>query len=180
MPRLLPALLVVLSLPALAGEDPWAALKRDGTVALLRHARAPGFGDPPGLRLDDCATQRNLSDEGRAQARQIGEGFRRHGIAVGAVLASRWCRAQETARLAFGRAEGFPPLDSVFAQGDGEAQSRAVRARIAAWRGPGILALVTHQVNITALTGLVPAEGEVVVLRAGPDGTPAVIGRLTP
>ncbi len=175
------ALLIALQgLPAGATDLAWQALKTDGAVAILRHARAPGTGDPPEFRLGECATQRNLSDEGRAQARRIGAAFRREGVRVGAVLSSRWCRGLDTARLAFGEATPFPPLDSFFAAGDRASQTAALRERIAAWSGPGALILVTHQVNITALTEVFPSEGEVLVLRAHPDGSVTVLGRVTP
>jgi phosphohistidine phosphatase SixA len=161
-----------------ASEAAWSALRAGGTVALIRHARAPGTGDPANFRLDDCATQRNLSEAGRAQARRIGEAFRTHGVRVERVLASAWCRSFETAQLAFGRAEAFAPLNSFFGQGSQEAeQTRQAAAAIAAWRGPGVLALVTHQVNVTALTREVPQEGEILVLQ--PDGGSfKVVGRI--
>jgi phosphohistidine phosphatase SixA len=166
--------LAVLAISAPRGADAseaaaWNALRAGGAVALIRHARAPGTGDPPNFRLEDCTTQRNLSDGGRAQARRIGEAFRRRGVRVDRVLSSAWCRSLETAQLAFGRAEVFAPLNSFFGQGWHEAeQTQRALAAIAAWRGPGVLALVTHQVNITALTREVPHEGEILVLQ--PDG----------
>ncbi|HEY8381965.1 MAG TPA: histidine phosphatase family protein [Microvirga sp.] len=174
---------LVLAGSGLAAEPAWQALREGGTVALLRHARAPGTGDPAGFVLEDCRTQRNLSEEGRAQARRIGEAFRAERVPVGRVLSSRWCRGLDTARLAFGdRTEPFPPLDSFFGGRSAEpAQTQAVRELIAGWRGqPGVLVLVTHQVNITALTGIFPAEGEVIVLRpGGADGFSAV-GTIKP
>lgn len=150
-----------------AAADAWQALRDGGTVAILRHARAPGGGDPPGFRIEDCATQRNLSAEGREQARRTGERFRAEGVQVRRVLSSRWCRSLETARLAFDAAEPFPPLDSLFGRPVGrEGPTDAMREVIRDWRGQdGVLVLVTHQVNITELTGLRPAEGEVVVLK---------------
>jgi broad specificity phosphatase PhoE len=170
------------ALPACASEAAWQALREGGAVALLRHARAPGTGDPPGFRLEDCATQRNLSAEGREQARGLGEQFRARGIPVARVLSSRWCRSLDTARLAFGAlAEPFPSLDSFFSERDGrEAQTRAVREVVEGWRSGGVLALVTHQVNITALTGIFPAEGEVLVLRPGAGAGFEVVGRIAP
>jgi broad specificity phosphatase PhoE len=146
----------------------WRALREGGAVALLRHAQAPGTGDPPGFRLGDCSTQRNLSSEGREQARRIGEQFQANHIPIARVLSSAWCRCLETARLAFGdRVEPLAALNSFFSTQDAdEAQTRAVRALVEGWRAQsGVLVLVTHQVNITALTGLYPAEGEVLVLR---------------
>jgi phosphohistidine phosphatase SixA len=166
--------------PAAASEAAWQALRGGGVVALLRHARAPGIGDPAGFRLEDCATQRNLSTEGREQARRIGEAFRQNGVAVARVLSSRWCRALDTARLAFGTVEPFGPLDSFFAERDEAPQrTRAMQQAVAAWDGrAGVLALVTHQVNITALTRLNPAEGEVIVLRPGSGPGFEVVGSV--
>ena len=97
-------LALVLAVPgaAAASDQLWALLKGGGQVILIRHAiTTPGVGDPPGMRLDDCSTQRNLTDEGRRDARRLGEAFRARGIPVGRVLSSPWCRCLETARLAF-------------------------------------------------------------------------------
>ncbi|HZH28329.1 MAG TPA: histidine phosphatase family protein [Azospirillaceae bacterium] len=167
--------------PVAAQDDGWRVLRRGGAVALIRHAQAPGTGDPPGFRLDVCATQRNLSEDGRRQARRLGAAFAAQGVRPVRVLSSAWCRALETARLAFGEAEIFAPLNSFFAgQGDREAQTNALRSTIAAWRGrDGTLVLVTHQVNITALTGVFPREGEVIVLRLSDAGFD-LAGRIPP
>jgi phosphohistidine phosphatase SixA len=132
--------------------------------------------------LEDCATQRNLSDEGRAQAVRIGEAFRTNGVAVDQVLSSGWCRCIDTAVLAFETAEVWPPLHSFFGDAGTEpTQTAETRARVAAWTGPGTLVMVTHQVNITALSGIFPDSGEVIVLAPAPD-QPAgfvVVGRMT-
>ncbi|MCZ8182679.1 MAG: histidine phosphatase family protein [Beijerinckiaceae bacterium] len=169
------------SLPARAAEGPaWDSLLR-GAIVLFRHSNAPGTGDPPGFRLGDCTTQRNLDQAGRDQARRIGEAFRSRGIAVGQVLASRWCRAQETASLAFpGRVVGEPAFDSFFdARERREAATAAARRILEGWQGPGALVVATHQVNITALTGIVPRSGEGVVLRIE-NGEFRIIGRIQP
>lgn len=160
----------------------WAALAAAATrpaCVLFRHAEAPGMGDPPGMRLGDCATQRNLDAAGRAQARRIGEAFRARGVPVGAVVSSAWCRAAETAALAFpglGRVE--PAFNSFFDErGEGPARIAAARQLLLGWAGPGVLVAVTHQVNITGLTGVYPASGEgVVLVRQGAEL--AVAGRL--
>lgn len=168
-------------LPVRAAEGPaWEALAR-GAIVLFRHANAPGTGDPPGFRLGDCATQRNLDQAGRDQARRIGEAFRGRGIAVGRVLASRWCRAQDTASLAFpGRVEGEPAFDSFFeARERRDGTTAAARRILEGWQGPGALVVATHQVNITALTGLVPRSGEGVVLRIE-NGQIRILGRIQP
>ena len=181
-------LILVLQLAAAASlaqaADAWAELARPGAIVLFRHAYAPGVGDPPQLRIGDCATQRNLNDEGRAQARRLGERFRERGINVGAVLSSQWCRTRETAALAFGadRVRDAPAFNSFFGRG-GEARERQTaeaRAVLADWRGPGVLVVVTHQVNITALTGAGMASGEGVVVRRGADGQFRVVATVEP
>ena len=154
----------------------------DGTVVLYRHAEAPGTGDPPNFRLGDCRTQRNLSEQGRAQARQLGERLRARGVPVGAVWSSQWCRTRETADLAFpAQRQDEPAFNSFFGEGtpQAEQQTALARSRLVRWRGPGVLVVVTHQVNITALTGVFPASGEGVVLR--PEGAELrVVGRVAP
>ena len=175
--------LVLLGLgSARAAEPVWDVLRGGGQIVMLRHASTePGLGDPPGFRLDDCATQRNLSEAGRAEARRIGAAFLRRAVPVARVLSSRWCRCVETARLAFGRVEPWSPLDSFFDDRSREPQqTRVVLALIAAPFTGGNLILVTHQVNITALTGIVPATGEMVVLSPEPGGKFRIVGRLGP
>ncbi len=156
--------------PAGADTRAWQHLATGGIV-LFRHANAPGVGDPPGMRLDDCATQRNLDAAGRDQARAIGREFAARGILVGRVLTSRWCRAVDTAELAFpGRPVREPAFDSFFDRREERQRQTVAALRILdEWRGPGALVVVTHQVNIAALTGVSPAsaEGVVVVAAAG-------------
>jgi broad specificity phosphatase PhoE len=162
-----------------ADESVWDALRAPGAVVILRHSHAPGTFDPPGARLDDCSTQRNLDETGRAQARRIGEAFRRQGIAVGSVLSSPRCRCLDTARLAFGRAEAWSPLEGALRD---EARRRRlvaeVKARIAARREGPSLVLVTHGILITDLTGVNLRMGELIVLRGNADGSHAVLGQL--
>jgi phosphohistidine phosphatase SixA len=182
LPILLTAALT--TLPALADDSSaaaaWAALGK-GAIVLLRHANAPGVGDPPGFKLDDCATQRNLDAAGREQALGIGSTFKSRNVKVGAVYTSQWCRCIDTAELAFpGLHRQDSAFNSFFENRTNEpAQTTAARAKLLAWRGPGALVVVTHQVNISALTGLTPTSGEGVVLqRAG--GALKVVGRITP
>jgi len=171
---------VAMATPAAADDALWKALRSGEHVALLRHALAPGTGDPAEFALRDCSTQRNLSDQGRGQAARIGARFRANGIAAARVASSQWCRCLETARLLdLGPVEELPPLNSFFRRGERrDAQTRALQA----WLGDQALerpiVLVTHQVNITALTGIFPASGELVVLRRDSDGTLSVVGRL--
>jgi broad specificity phosphatase PhoE len=185
--RLLLRLAPLLAVGAAAGsaradEAAWRALAAGGCALLLRHASTvPGIGDPPGFRLDDCATQRNLSEAGRIEARAFGAELSRRGVAFDAVLSSRWCRCLETARLAFPRneVEVLESLNSFFADGSTRAaQTAALRAWLARQGARRRVALVTHMVNITALTGESVAMGEAVIVRLGPDGAGAVLGRL--
>ena len=176
------AVILAAALPPLAaragGPDVWDALRR-GAVALFRHANAPGTGDPPGFRLNDCTTQRNLGAAGHAQAVALGARFRAERVPVARVLTSQWCRAIDTAERAFpGQGSADPIFNSFFDdRTQSPAQTEAARSLIAAWRDPGALVIVTHQVNITALTGIVPADGEGVVLQ--PEGAAfAIIGRI--
>ena len=168
--------------PAHASDDDsaaWDALRHDG-IALIRHATAPGTGDPAVFKLGDCSTQRNLDEVGKAEATRIGKAVRAHGIVIGAVLASQWCRTHETALLAFpGRVKDEPLFNSIYDQSvDSPAQTESARALLMRWKGPGALVVVTHQVNVTALSGVNPASGEVVVLRRR-GGKLEVVGRIT-
>lgn len=161
-------------------QQDWGLL-HNGAIVLFRHAIAPGIGDPPGMKLGDCSTQRNLSEEGRSQALRIGQQFRSRNIFVGQVLASQWCRTGETARLAFGsEVREQEVFNSFFGEPDqSPAQTRAAMAVLNAWKGPGVLVVVTHQVNITALSGVVPASGEGIIVKLG-SGRLQVLGRIQP
>jgi broad specificity phosphatase PhoE len=164
---------------AQADESVWQALRTSGAVVVLRHSFAPGGFDPPDARLDDCSTQRNLDENGRAQARRIGEAFRQHGIAVGAVLSSPRCRCLDTARLAFGKVEAWEVLQGALNDAERRRQQLVdMRQRIAAHRGGSPLVLVTHGSVVTDLTGRSIRMGEFVVLRRGADGSHAVAGQL--
>jgi broad specificity phosphatase PhoE len=162
------------------GSEPvWEALRTPGAVLVLRHSYAPGAFDPPGARLDDCSTQRNLDDGGRAQARQIGEAFRQNGITVGEVLSSPRCRCLDTARLAFGRVQSWTVLQGALR--DAELRQRLVgeiKKRIAEHRSGPPLVLVTHGLLATELTGLRLRMGEFAVLQYGGDGRHTVAGQL--
>jgi phosphohistidine phosphatase SixA len=158
----------------------WDALKSGGNFALLRHALAPGTGDPPEFQLGQCTTQRNLSDEGRDQARTIGGLFREYGIHEARVFSSQWCRCMETAKLlALGPVEELAVLNSFFQHYERrEPQTRMLLE----WLGKQNLdrpaVLVTHQVNITALTGIYPDSGELVIVHRSPNGNIEVIGTI--
>lgn len=173
------ALLPVLTAAPIAA--PAAAMETAGLVVLMRHAEAPGTGDPPDFKLDDCATQRNLGDGGRAQAARIGERLRQLGIDQARVLSSQWCRCLETARLLdLGPVKEMPALNSFFGRQE-EEKDRTTRLRqfLADLPRDGKpVVLVTHQVTVTALTGIFPASGEAVLLRANGTPDPEQIDRV--
>ena len=158
----------------------WAALRDGSAFALIRHALAPGIGDPDNFAVDDCTTQRNLSAEGRRQAAAIGERFRSNGIARADVFSSAWCRCRDTAELlALGPVTTLPALNSFFEYRERRGpQTAALREWLAAAPGDAPMVLVTHQVNISALTEVYTRSGEIVVARREADGTITVLGAL--
>lgn len=159
-------LALLVALPSQADESLWKLVAAGGQVLFIRHAdTTPGVGDPPGFRLEDCSTQRNLSEAGRAQARRMGAELKRRAVPVGEVLASPWCRCIETAQLAFGRARPWDALSNLFArQQNADRQVRAMRPRIAAHKGRDNFVLVSHGSTAAALAGQHPAMGEILVL----------------
>jgi phosphohistidine phosphatase SixA len=167
---------------ARSDEAAWRQVAAGSCAILLRHARtSPGIGDPPGFRLEDCRTQRDLSEAGRAQARRFGAEFDHRGIRIDDVRSSRWCRCLDTARLAFPRPEVRPldALDSFFADGSTRgAQTAALRDYLGALPATRRAVLVTHMVNITALTGESPAMGEALIVRTGTSNAADVLDWL--
>jgi len=158
----------------------WAALRQGGVVALMRHGDAPGVGDPEGWRIDDCTTQRNLSERGRDEARSVGARLRAERIAIARVLSSPWCRCVDTATLVgVGPVQVEPAFANAFVlSGRRDALREGGQAVIGRWRGPGVLLVVTHGENIRALAGRSPATAEIVVVASGADGTLREIGSL--
>ena len=153
---------------ASATEAGWALLRDGGHVVLLRHAYATGATDPANVDAENCATQRNLSERGRQQARKIGALFSARAADTDKVLSSRYCRATETARLAFGtgRAETLAALDP--APPGKDADIGPALDAIRNWNGAGNLVLVTHADVIQKLTGSSAREGEALIVM--PDG----------
>lgn len=176
-------LAMLLACGAAAAADETAlrqALRAGGHVLVVRHAIAPGVGDPDRFELGDCATQRNLSQQGRDQARRIGQRLRTVGVSDARVYTSRWCRASETANLlGLGAVSELSLLDSFFEHpARGDAQTESLRRWLEAQDLSRPLVLVTHQVNITALTGAYPESGEVVVVRRSAEGALSQAGSL--
>ena len=162
--------------------DVRALLREGGLVVALRHALAPGTFDPPGFRLGECATQRNLSDEGRAQARRVGAWFQAAQLKPAVVRSSPWCRCVDTATLAFGGAETWAALGSPYGSAeqtnaDHLQQLRSALSQVTAQRGR-FEVWVTHMFVLSALAQENTASGEALLLRAGPGDTVQVLGRL--
>jgi broad specificity phosphatase PhoE len=166
--------------PAWAQEDLWELLRSGGQVVLIRHTLTePGTGDPPGMRLDDCATQRNLSEEGRAHARRIGESLKQRGVAVGKVISSPWCRCVETAKLALGRVdETSAALSNLFGRHENRERQVGDMKKLLA-REKANRFLVSHGSTISALTGVYLGTGEMVVVTPTGKGLFAVRGKLS-
>ncbi|MEG3842495.1 histidine phosphatase family protein [Microcoleus sp. herbarium14] len=161
----------------------WQLLQRGdiGLVVAMRHAIAPGTGDPANFKLGDCSTQRNLSPQGQTQAKQIGAEFRKRNIKVARVLSSQWCRCLETAKLLnLGKVEPLPTLNSFFRDSSKEsAQTATIRKLIVDNRNTkGATIMVTHQVNITAIADIVPQSGEAVILKGTRSGKIEIVGRI--
>jgi phosphohistidine phosphatase SixA len=176
----LPVVLATLPVPASAAstDELWALLRGGRQIVLLRHGTTTsGVGDPPGFRLDDCATQRNLVEAGREESRRVAAAFRAQRVPVGRVLSSPWCRCLETARLAFGRAEPWAALANLFGR-----QERAEALRTALGEPPadGTLVLVSHGSTISSATGVMPAMGEFVVVTPEGGGRFTIAGRMPP
>lgn len=161
-----------------------ARLRLGSVVIAFRHALAPGTFDPPHFKLGDCSTQRNLSEEGRAQARRIGAWFRERELSPSRVRSSPWCRCLDTARLAFGaegRSLAWAALGSP--RGASETTNAASLAALRqavneASRRPGFEVWVTHMFVLSDLTGQNSASGEGLLLGADGRGGVEVLGRL--
>ena len=176
------SVLLLFAPAAMADEagDAWAALAKGGHVVLIRHGNAPpGYGgDPPGFKVSDCSTQRNLDELGRDQARALGEAFRKYGVRVDRTVASPWCRTQETARLmAIGEVESswalVPDTNPLTTPRLGE-----LKTVVSGWRGPGTLVLVTHALTVRPLVGFLPNQAEAVVLKPTAADGFQLVGRI--
>lgn len=165
-----------------AQPELWQKLRAGGHVIFIRHALTdPGIGDPPHFRLGDCRTQRNLSEQGRADARRIGAAFRHNQVPVSGVWSSRWCRCLETAQLAFAEVIPAAMLDSTFREtlAGKQEKAQAVFSFVhGADIGGGNFVFITHAQNIQELTGVSPSSGEAVVTKSENASRFRVVGRL--
>jgi phosphohistidine phosphatase SixA len=180
----LAALAACLALPVAFADEALLREMRAGAVLLMRHTQTvAGVGDPPGWRLDQCTTQRNLDDRGIAHAKRIGRWFEAQRLTVTTVRNSPWCRARDTARLAFGRSDDWAPLSNIFEDRSGaDTQAAAVRSFVRTMKPGALAVLVSHGVTIAHIVGggIALGTGESVVVRTGgsADAPLRVIGRL--
>ena len=150
-----------------SAEAYWEPAKNGDKIILIRHSKAPGFGDPPGFRIKDCKTQRNLSKEGIDQSKKIGKLFQKNQIKIDQVLSSQWCRCKDTAKYAFKNYFEFSALNSTFQSSFAKnepKQLKQLQTFVNNWDGDGgNLVLITHYSIITAITDAVPSSGEIVI-----------------
>jgi 8-oxo-(d)GTP phosphatase len=160
----------------------WEALRNGDAILMMRHALAPGTGDPANFELGDCSTQRNLNETGREQARAWKPFLAEHGITEARVFSSQWCRCMDTAsEMTMGEVTEWPSLNSFFQnRGKGPQQTRQTVANVNGLEsGPPVI-LVSHQVNTTALTGVYPSSNEGVIVATPLSENPTVLARVAP
>ena len=150
-----------------ASEQAWNLAQEGDKIILIRHSLAPGGGDPPGFKIDDCKTQRNLNRKGINQSKKIGKLFKKNKISVDQVLSSQWCRCKDTAKYAFGNFKELTALNSTFQSPYNKNEPKQLKELynfVKKWEGNGKnLVLVTHYSIITAVTNAVPSSGEIVI-----------------
>jgi phosphohistidine phosphatase SixA len=163
----------------LTGQALFDRIAQGGVALAMRHAQTTaGVGDPPNFKLADCSTQRNLSEEGKAQSTRIGAALRAAGVTPTAVRSSAWCRCKDTAKLAFGEFTVWAQLNSFFETRTNEPQQTVELVRALQRLKPGQIEVwVTHQVNITALTGGTPTMGEIYAVQFSGQRA-QIVGRL--
>lgn len=179
----LAGLLHLSSVTSVAGQNRMSArLTTGGHILMIRHANAPGSGDPKNFKIGDCSTQRTLDEAGRAQARSIGHWLRAKGVASARVYTSQWCRCIETAELLqLGPVQELSALNSFYERPqDREPNIGALKAFISRQPVDGeLIVLVTHFVTIGAMTSEGVASGAGVLLELQQDASYEVVGRLT-
>ena len=150
-----------------ASDQLWNLAQEGNKIILIRHSLAPGGGDPPGFKINDCKTQRNLNLTGIKQSKKIGKLFKQNKVPVDQVLSSQWCRCKDTAKYAFGNYKKFTALNSTFQSPYNRNEGKQLKELynfVKKWDGKGKnLILITHYSIITAVTTAVPSSGEIVI-----------------
>ena len=170
MKKIISLLLIFISLvfsnQAFSNDDLIQSLKEGGKIIFIRHAYAPGGGDPDNFDVNDCSTQRNLNNEGISQSKLIGEFFVKNKIQIDQVLSSEWCRCKDTAKYAFKNFKTFNALNSFFsskfAQNE-DKQIKDLKNFIQNWKSEKNLVLVTHYVVISSMLNMAVGSGEIVI-----------------
>ena len=161
-------ILTLLLFNAQSSEINWKSAQNGNKIIFIRHALAPGGGDPTGFKIDDCKTQRNLNQVGIEQSKRIGELFKENKVPIDQVLSSQWCRCKDTAKYAFEKFKEFSALNSTFQFPNDINESKQleeIKIFVKQWEGKGKnLILITHYSIITAITDSVPGSGEIVVI----------------
>ena len=141
-------------------------LQKGGKLIFIRHAYAPGGGDPDNFDINDCNTQRNLSDRGRIQSQKIGNFFEKNKISIGKVYSSEWCRCKETASIAFKKYETKKFLNSFFSSKFANNRKKQIidfDEFLVNWDKDQNLIFVTHYVVISEILNYAPSSGEIVI-----------------
>ena len=141
-------------------------LQKGGKLIFIRHAYAPGGGDPDNFDINDCTTQRNLSDSGRIQSQKIGNFFEENKISIGKVYSSEWCRCKETTSIAFKKYETKNFLNSFFSAKFAKNRKKQIiyfNEFISTWDKETNLVFVTHYVVISEILNYAPSSGEIVI-----------------
>ena len=150
-----------------SSEQNWQPAQEGNKIILIRHAVAPGGGDPAGFKINDCKTQRNLNRAGINQSKKIGKLFKKNKIPIDQVFSSQWCRCKDTAKYAFGNYKEFTALNSTFQSPYNKNEAKQLKelySLVKKWDGKGKnLVLITHYSIITAATNAVPSSGEIVI-----------------
>ena len=169
---------LVFSNQAFSNDDLIQSLKEGGKIIFIRHAYAPGGGDPDNFDVNDCSTQRNLNNEGISQSKLIGEFFVKNKIQIDQVLSSEWCRCKDTAKYAFKNFKTFNALNSFFsskfAQNE-DKQIKDLKNFIQNWKSEKNLVLVTHYVVISSMLNMAVGSGEIVITNNDYDVVPYII-----
>ena len=169
VPRLIYSIILLLFfLQNLAAEINWPILQEGNKIFLIRHASAPGGGDPEGFKINDCSTQRNLDKTGIEQSKNIGKLFKKKNIPIDKVLTSQWCRCKDTAKYAFKNYKEFSALNSVFQSPfikNEERQIKEIKKYVKQWKSKNKnLIMITHYSIITKLTNSTPSSGEIIIV----------------
>tara|TARA_B100000963_G_scaffold180625_1_gene156946 strand:+ start:183 stop:740 length:558 start_codon:yes stop_codon:yes gene_type:complete len=158
---------LIISSHSYSSELNWKPAQDGKKIILIRHAKAPGGGDPKGFKIEDCKTQRNLNKTGINQSKKIGKLFKEKKIKIDQVFSSQWCRCKDTAKYAFGEFKEFPALNSTYTppfDQNEKQQIKDLKNYVSNWKSKGgNLVLVTHYVIILAVTGETTRSGELVI-----------------